>query len=87
MMGALMKITSEVMIVSKKFVYWFFSIAGITGAIIAVTGISWRVYFSPLARTHHLNMLGYLTLEFFLFFLVFSGWDDHLVYSKSKSKF
>ncbi len=66
--------TGEVMIVSKKFLFWFFTTNGITGAIIAITGISWLFYFSPLARTHHLNVGGYLTLEFFLFFLVFSGW-------------
>jgi len=50
--------TSGAVIVSKKFLYWFFTIAGITGAIIAITGISWLWYFSPLVRTHHLNMLG-----------------------------
>ncbi|MGD0079582.1 MAG: hypothetical protein ABSB80_02900 [Methanoregula sp.] len=66
--------TSEVMIVSKKFLYWFFTIAGITGAIIAITGIGWLWYFSPLAHTHRLSLEGYLTLEFFLVFLVFSGW-------------
>ena len=66
--------TSEVMIVSKKFLFWFFTTNGITGAIIAITGISWLFYFSPLARTHHLNVMGYLTLAFFIFVLVFSGY-------------
>jgi hypothetical protein len=32
---------------SKKFVYWYFSIAGITGSIIAITGISYLLYFNP----------------------------------------
>jgi len=58
---------------SKKFLFWFFTINGITGAIIAITGISWLLYFNPLARIHHLNVLGYLTLAFFLYVLVFSG--------------
>ncbi len=62
------------MIVSKKFLFWFFTINGITDAMISITGISWLWYFSPLARTHHLNVEGYLILEFFLFVLVFSGW-------------
>ena len=74
MTGSLVRITTEVVIVSKKFVYWYFSVAGIAGALIAITGISWLFYFSPLARTHLLNVLGYLTLAFFIFVLIFSGW-------------
>ena len=58
MTGSLVRITTEVVIVSKKFVYWYFSVAGIAGALIAITGISWLFYFSPLARTHLLNVLG-----------------------------
>jgi len=69
MMGLLVKV-----IVPEKFLFWFFTINGITGAIIAITGISWLLYFGPLAHTHHLNVLGYLTLAFFLYVLVFSGW-------------
>ena len=66
--------TSEVMIVPEKFLFWFFTTNGITGAIIAITGIGWLFDFSPLACTHHLNVMGYLTLAFFIFVLVFSGW-------------
>jgi len=74
MMGPLVKITSEVVIVSKKFVYWYFSITGITGSIIAIVGISYLLYFNPVSRSHHLNVLGYLFLTFFIFVLVFSGY-------------
>jgi hypothetical protein len=66
--------TSEAVIAVKKFVHWHFSITGISGAIIAITGTSWLFYFSPLARIHHLNMPGYLILAFFMVVLVFSGW-------------
>jgi hypothetical protein len=38
--------------------YWYFLIGGIIGAIIAITGTSWLFYFSPLVRTHHLNVPG-----------------------------
>jgi len=80
--------TSEVSIVSKKFVYWYFSIGGITGVIIAITGISWLLYFNPFARTHNLNVLGYLALTFFMFVLVFSvyGFYQRNEFREGKSR-
>jgi hypothetical protein len=58
---------------SKKFVYWYFILAGITGSVIAITGICSLVFFQP-ATESHLSVLGYLFLAAFTCVLVFSGY-------------
>ena len=58
---------------SKKFVYWYFILAGITGSLIAITGICSLVCYG-LATDSQLSVLGYLLLATFICVLVFSGY-------------
>lgn len=60
------------MILSKKFVYWSFTMSGIVGSILGIAGIMVLTLDAWFLPFFHLNLWGYLMVVFFLWTVVYS---------------